>query len=230
MGTSCFRMTGLFPLLAILACAPAPGELPEPPGEASAQALSTARWSRTFQSDESWSISGGITAQATPVCLQGDMLGCPKTGSVLLYNFAGTGWDANLTLVEFFPAAKWIWDAGHVASGTPGALDGTTVYKFFQFPGSCPGGVSGQINIAADDFAEVRVNGIVVGAIGSTTDPAAATSAQSVLHHFDFSPYLSPGALNLVEVQAVNGAFGCSGCGYSQNPAGVAFAGSLACL
>jgi hypothetical protein len=90
--------------------------------------------------------------------------------------------------------------------------------------------VSGTISIAAGDFAEVFVNGVSAGTIGSVSDISLASLAQSVLTTFDLSPYLVAGD-NTITIMAQNGPAeyaGCPGvCPYAENPAGVVFAGSL---
>jgi hypothetical protein len=90
---------------------------------------------------------------------------------------------------------------------------------------------NGVIHIAADDFAEVYVNGTSAGMIGSTTDVALASIAQTSLQTFDLTSLLKPGR-NTITVKAQNGqkafSFLCGAtCTYGQHPAAVVFGGSL---
>jgi hypothetical protein len=98
--------------------------------------------------------------------------------------------------------------------------------------GSSPGG---SITIAGDDLVEVFVNGVLVGTTGSVTSYSAASNGQSRVAVFDLTATLQPGD-NVIAVAAQNGpsTFGnvcpTSGCNYSENPAGVAFSGTLTWL
>ncbi len=76
---------------------------------------------------------------------------------------------------------------------------------------------SGWIEIAADDSAEVRVNGEVVGSIGG--------GSYGSLTRFDLSSPLKPGR-NTIAIKATNGPW-CGTCPFSQNPAGVVFGGMI---
>jgi hypothetical protein len=94
--------------------------------------------------------------------------------------------------------------------------------------GSSP---TGTIQLAADDFAEVLVNGSVVGSTGSVTSFGAAYASQSSLETLDLSGYLVEGS-NTITVVGQNGPASftggeCSPCTYAMNTAGVVFGGSL---
>jgi len=81
------------------------------------------------------------------------------------------------------------------------------------------------ISISVDDFAEVRVNGHVVGSIGSISDYSTAVQAQSSLTSFNLAPFLTAGR-NILTIRAENGPFGlCCPSNYAGNPAGVVFGG-----
>jgi hypothetical protein len=89
-----------------------------------------------------------------------------------------------------------------------------------------------SISVAADDFAEVRVNGHVVGTNGSITDVSVAGRAQNTLVTFDLRSLLSAGQ-NTIAIRGRNGpasfSGGCSAhCTYAANPAAVVFGGSIA--
>lgn len=191
----------------------------------------------TFGSDTSWDVldaSGNMQGSAQTVCLNGvSPSSCPQGAT--LYGYAGSAWPADLGPI---PGAAWIWAPGITGATAPASLAEFTFVKTFTLAGSP---VSGSISIAADDFAEVRVNGQVVGQIGSVTDIAAAFDAQMMLTTFDITSFLTAGS-NTIEVLARNGPgiwAGCrrhvraigfplgSDCPYRVNPAGVVFGGVL---
>jgi hypothetical protein len=126
-----------------------------------------------------------------------------------------------------------MWAPGITAATTPADLAKYAFSRAFYLPGSP---VAGSIDIAADDFAEIRVNGTSVGSIGSITDIFAAVDAgQTVFHPFDLTQYLRPGS-NTIIIIGQNGPpwYVCEfpGCTdgptpYHQNAAMVVFAGSL---
>jgi hypothetical protein len=93
--------------------------------------------------------------------------------------------------------------------------------------GDRPGG---RLSVAADDAAEVRVNGRILDTVGSVTDIAEASISNSRLTTFDLTPLLVTGP-NTITIAAQNGPAsfgGCpSSCAYSGNPAGVVFGGSI---
>jgi hypothetical protein len=207
------------PLTAALQSAEQPELVNE---EAVSPSASPSRTIYSFVSDETWLTASG--SMSMPVCLNSTTPAtCPKTGSVLLYNYSGSGWAAN---VAGLPGAKWIWDAGHVTNATSAEGDEISVVKLLPLP-ACPNGVLGLIYVAADDFAEVWVNGVLAGTVGSTTDPNEAAKAQNNLTAFNLAPYLYPSVHNVLQVRAVNGQ--CAGCNYSSNPAGMVFGGFLGC-
>jgi hypothetical protein len=185
-------------------------------------------FSTWFNSDATWPVDGGVS-HAMPVCLgAGVPSSCPTTGPVVHYNFPASGWAANLA---FIPYMQWIWDGAQIAENNAPENDEFHTAKFFDLPDCARGGGSfwGYVLIVADDFAQVFVNGGLVGEVGSTTDPAAALAAQQNVKSFTFDGLLAPG-LNVVEIRAVNGDWGVQNASYSANPAGVAFGGTLGCL
>ena len=86
--------------------------------------------------------------------------------------------------------------------------------------------------IAADDFADVNVNGMSAGSVGSISDSSQASMAQSSLTQFDLTPFLVAGT-NTINILGRNGPQSFGGCtmpcDYEQNPAGVVFDGKLEC-
>jgi hypothetical protein len=190
----------------------------------------------TFASGSDWASYAGTSASdgglgstlgpglgaARAVCVTpNNPPNCP--GGALIYGSPSTPWAGGRAI----PSAFWIW-RGDVT---------TTQFADFQvaaFQKTFVVGVqpTGSIQVAVDDRAEVFVNGRVAGAVGSISDYAAAGQAENVLVTLDLTPVLSPGAVTLTVV-AQNGppsfGTGCNGtgCTYSQNPAGVVFAGTL---
>jgi hypothetical protein len=157
---------------------------------------------------------------AQPVCLNATSPpNCPP--GAFLYSF-GAGWGLSLAAT---PGALWVW-------GPDITLTAPADLKRFVFVNTFVVGASpaGSISVAVDDFAEIHVNGRVVGHTGSVTDVNAASQANSSLAAFDLAPYLVPGS-NTIAVVGQNGPSsfaGCpSACTYNMNPAGVVFGGAL---
>jgi hypothetical protein len=148
---------------------------------------------------------------------------CPPTATQ--YGYVGGGWAAGPR--QF--GSEWIWFSG-VSGATAGADTGTASFSRTFDLGEAA--ISGSISLAADDKAELVVNGQVVGSVGSTTNVAMASVAQSTFTPFDVTAFLQPGE-NVITVNGANGAFvpTCNpNCTYQQNPAGVVFYGELTFL
>ncbi len=182
----------------------------------------------TFVSDTSWQVYNSDPASGPSTALGPAQLVClnsqspsPCPSGATLYGFTGTGWRADISSI---PGAHWVWAPNINGSTTPAELNQFYFSKSFQLNGTK---VFGSISISADDFAEVRVNGQVVGSIGSVSDFPTAASAQSFLTTFDLSAFLHSGD-NIVTIRAENGAFGlCCPSTYAGNPAGTVFGGSF---
>jgi hypothetical protein len=160
---------------------------------------------------------------AQPVCLNDGLpANCPV--GALSYGIYGSGWGASLASI---PGALWIWGAG-ISMSDQAAL----VRFYFTRTVTLGTNPSGTLGIAADDYAEVYVNGTSVGSIGSVTDLPTAAAAQSKLTSFDLTAALKPGS-NTITIAAQNGPAsftpGCTSiaCSYAQDPAGTVFGGSL---
>ena len=188
----------------------------------------TIRTVTTFVSDTSWKVFDSDPAlgpasslgHAQYVCLNLSYPSrCPSGAT--LYGWGDSGWTADLSST---PRASWIW-APHITGQTaPAEFNQFFFSKPFHISGSP---ISASISIAVDDFAEVRVNGQVVGSSGSITDYSTAALAQSSLKTFDLTPFLVAGT-NILTIRAENGPFGlCCPSSYSGNPAGVVFGGSI---
>lgn len=179
----------------------------------------------TFSSNATWHASTGVPpagplGHAQTVCLTAtpptSPVNCPAGATD--YGF-GAGWTAPLATI---PHAFWIWAPGITGATSPSELAQYFFSKRVRVHGHP---VFGRISVAADDFAEVSVNGTVVGTIGSTTNGSDATVAQNTLTTFVITGLLHHGK-NWITVRAQNGIGAFSGCGpctYQQQPAGVVF-------
>jgi len=160
---------------------------------------------------------------AEEVCLNSsNPINCSSLA--VLYGFNGDGWLADLS--NCVPEAVWIYTPGTLGSTSPAQ---NTAYYFrsqFFIPGTPTGG---NLCIAADDKATIWVNGILVGTIGSTTDPTLASYAQNNIQHFPIATALVTGK-NIVTVLLENGPATFGGCpvpdDYSCNPSGVVYGGT----
>jgi hypothetical protein len=180
---------------------------------------SSSDWA-AYDDDPASNSGAQLLGNAQPVCLNASSPPSCPAGAVL-YGF-GSGWGLDLSST---PGALWIWGPGT----TPSAPADLKRFAFSQtfVLGATP---SGMLKVAADDMAEVRVNGHSAGTTGSVADVTLASQANSALKSFDLTPLLVPGT-NTITVVAQNGQpsfAGCSSaCTYSMNPAGVVFGGSL---
>lgn len=172
----------------------------------------------SLASGPSWNTSFG---PAQHVCLSpSSPANCPNDALVYANGF---GWSADISTL----GGTWIWRPG-ISTSDPSDLVQVSFTRMFTLHGS----PTGSITIAADDYAQVVVNGAVVGSIGSIVDPTVAQAAQAALTTFDLSKNLVEG-VNTITVIGQNGPASFGGCGgactYAQNPAGVVFGGSLDC-
>lgn len=182
-----------------------------------------------FVSDTSWGaydadpLSGGsFLGQAQFVCLN---VGCPSScpPGATLYGYSCGYWGADLTAI---PGAHWVWKPAAITD--PADLAVACLSKTFELVGLV---VSATVYVAADDCAEVRINGQLVGSVGSVTDYGQAAGAQWALVAFNAAPYLVPGT-NRIVVCGQDGpssftGLSCNPCDYTQNPAGVVFGGTI---
>ena len=206
------------PLASALFVLSACSELPSAPNEGQSTvaplfAEAVATTTTTFASDPTW------LPASQNVCLNASSPS-PCPAGATQYGYAGSGWTAPLSTI---PGATWIWAAGITGATVPAFPAEFTFSKTFSNVG-LP--ISGSISVAADDFAAILVNGVLVGTTGSRTDAALAGAASSSLKTFDIGPFLVPGT-NVITVEGANGNFGCGSGPYSCNPAGVVFGGSL---
>jgi hypothetical protein len=190
---------------------------PRPRHRRVAQIRSGGDWG-VYDSDPGDTRAAQRLGDATPVCLNDSAPErCPSDATP--YGYPAGAWRADLTEI---PGAVWIWTPG--ASGDrPAELRRffffSRTYRLGDFP-------TGWIDVAVDDAAEVRVDGRVVGSVGSVVNEPQASSAQSRLTRFDLTPFLHAGA-NVITVGAENGPFACRTRALACNPAGVVFGGVL---
>ena len=191
---------------------------------------SSAQTTIPFASDTTWNVavtlaSNGLASplgNAQYVCLSSFApANCPAGAT--LYTDLATGWAADLSSI---PGAFWIW-----APGITGATNNSSlaVYWFSKDIVLSTPPVSGKISIAADDYAEIIVNGQLVGATGSILDASLGMKAQNTLRTFGIGSYLVQGT-NHILIRAQNGPnkfAGCGPCTYAQNSAGVVFGGTI---
>lgn len=172
-------------------------------------------------SNNTWTVTnaaGNVVGPAAYVCLAPDLpTNCPAGATSWLSLAGNAAWFYNYPAI---PNGRWIWAPG-LSSSSNSVNARYTFTKTFQLTGPPR---SGKFFVTADDFAQVRVNGTLVGQMGSTT-----TWGPRPLTQFDILPYLRQGA-NTIAVTAQNGVtrFACAGCNtYELNPAGVIFGGRL---
>jgi hypothetical protein len=185
-----------------------------------------------FASGPSWTVTDDdpVTnlaalrlGQAQPVCLNAATpSNCPADAVVYGYGLGSDAWIVDQSMI---PGAAWIWGPGTTASA-PADLK----RFFFSSTFTIARPIRGRISLAADDAAEVRLNGKLLWSVGSITDVAAASAASRTPRTFDLTGGLVPGR-NTITVAAQNGPStfaGCAGsCTYAENPAGVIFGGSI---
>lgn len=158
---------------------------------------------------------------AQNVCLnESNPANCPPGAT--LYGLESPGWLANLSEI---PTSTWIYAPGITGLSSPAEFN---IYFFetaFEVPGTPTGGT---FFIAADDSAQVFVNGMKLGTIGSTTIFSRALDAANSPHALDIGPLLVSGK-NHVRVRVKNGEASFGNCGipdnYACNPSGVVFGG-----
>jgi hypothetical protein len=143
--------------------------------------------------------------------------GCPA--GAVNYNWGGA-WPARIDACQ--GSARWIWAPGITGESAPAEA---AEYYFVNHLSLPAGSVSARIYLAVDDEAEVIVNGVAIGTVGSTTDFGVAWASQSKPITLYITSALVTGS-NTITIRAANGtgAFaGCTECTYQQHPAGVIF-------
>jgi hypothetical protein len=196
-----------------------------PPGEQGEISLASGPGWDTYTADPVGPNGGASGAaflgQSQAVCLNAaSPANCPA--SALRFGFPGGGWGANLSSI---PGSVWISGPG-ISPSSLADLERFAFSRTFSL-GAAP---RGTLSVSADDFAEVRVNGVSVGTVGSITNVGAASAAQSALTTFNLTPFLHEGS-NTITIVSQNGPASFAGCAppcnHSQNPTGVVFGGTL---
>ena len=177
-------------------------------------------------SDINWDVysdrsleAAAYLGKAQRVCLNAaSPAQCPP--GALDYGHDRAPWAARIDACE--GNARWIWAPGITAASTSAEL----AEYYFVDQLSVPGRpASAVVHLAADDQAEVIINGNAIGAVGSTTDVGAAWANQSQPAAIDIASAIVTG-MNTITIRAANGPgsfTNCTNCTYQQNPAGVAF-------
>ncbi|HEY2514497.1 MAG TPA: hypothetical protein VGI39_26715 [Polyangiaceae bacterium] len=137
-----------------------------------------------------------------------------------------TGWSAGESFSAPPWAAHWVWKP-LVASDVSDLVEvGFT--KTFTLGGPP---LHATITVGADDYAAVFVDDAFVAEVGSVTVKALASDAQNSGATFDLTSRLHAGP-NKITVLGQNGPASYASCGgactYTDNTAGVIFAGSIA--
>jgi len=127
------------------------------------------------------------------------------------YNFA-TDRHGAISNTYSVQGGTWIW-APDITRATAPA--GDAQYFFYRPITLDAAPTEAFIQVAADNFAEVRVNGIVVGTADSADYPL----------QFNILPLLTVGT-NTITIRARNSTC-ATPCNYQQNPAGVVFGGAI---
>lgn len=171
-----------------------------------------------FASDTTWTVEDAdagigpalsLPGSAQQVCLNASFPDpCPSGATA--YGWAGGGWGASLAEI---PGASWIWAPGIDGASSPADGDTYRFLKTIAVPGAPQ---SGSLSFAADDGAEVFVNGTSAG----------SSSGQGSLATLDISALLVEGD-NTIVVVGSNGVQCGQACAYETNPAGVVFGGSI---
>ncbi len=118
-------------------------------------------------SDTSWQVFDGDPTLGPANSLGPAQLVClnafypsPCPAGATLYGWTSSGWGADLSSIL---GAMWIWAPNVTGSTFPAEFNQFYFSKSLQLRGQA----YGSISIAVDDFAEVSVNGRVVGTTGA---------------------------------------------------------------
>lgn len=179
----------------------------------------------SFSSGPGWTAadSGGTPiGNAQNVCLNASAPS-PCPAGATLWGYGGSGWGQSLAAIA---GATWIWAPG-LTGTSPNASLARYSFSNTITVGGTP--VTGTVYMLADDLVELRVNGTLVGTVGSISDPSQSGAGRPALVQFDVLPHLVSGA-NTFTFTAQNGSDlfgGVPNANYSQNPAGTVFGGTI---
>lgn len=185
----------------------------------------------TVVSDTSWIVFRPNPSPTPPsflglaqnVCLNATsplMCSMGVTPAPTLYNWPSTGWAADLSSLP--TGARWIWAPNITGASTPAASEFTFETDFYV----CDPPVRGTISLAADNFAEVSINGMVLpnSTSASPDQLTTFTVPGTVLRG---SSILLGARPNQIKVKARNVAGGCASDNYQCNPAGIVLGASF---
>jgi len=177
-------------------------------------------------SDNNWDVydssslkSKAYLGKAQRVCANAASTADCPSGAVY-YNFGGPGWAGRVDACD--GKAQWVWAPGVTGASAPAEL---AQFYFVKHVSLTRRAASAQLHLAVDDQAEVIVNGVSMGTVGSTTDFGVAWASQLKPSSIDIANALVTGS-NTITVRAANGSgtfSDCTNCTYAQNPAGVVF-------
>lgn len=195
-----------FATLAALLLAPASALAAD--GDVTIAAVSDPTWT-VDDADGAIGPALALPGAAQRVCLNdASPAGCPADAT--RYGWPGAGWSADLASI---PGAWWIWAPGVTGATSPADNDTYTFTRTIDVPGTP---TAGSVSIAADDGAQVAVNGTSVG----------SSSSPNTLSTFDVAALLVEGD-NTIVVTAANGPICGRPCTYAENPAAVAIGVSI---
>ncbi len=178
----------------------------------------------SFVSGDSWTAytDAGLTnslGNAAVVCVSAS--GC--TGDEINYgtNYS-SAWSASLASI---PGAEWIWRPDITASSpTP-----TTATAYFSqtFDLAFPVASDATMYIAADNDAEVFVNGTSVGVVGVMAANSAPQTSFNTIHEITLPAADFVVGPNVITVEGLNATQGYGQTYAAGNPAGVVFGATL---
>jgi len=170
-------------------------------------------------SNTSWTVTDAndnLLGNAQNVCLSPTApSNCPVGATSYGFTLGGSGWTADLSSI---PGATWIWAPNITGATAPAGNAEFTFEKLFYL---CGNPQDGTIFVAADNSAEVFLNGSVVPIIISGTHTTLSSATISA----------SKFAMGLnsikVKVKNVDNSTDCPSGQYHCNPAGVVVGASF---
>lgn len=170
-------------------------------------------------SDTTWTVSdsnGTDLGNAQNVCLNATApSNCPAGATLYGYPHGG-GWTADLSSIL---GATWIWAPNITGTTSPAANAEFTFQKQFYL---CGAPRDGTISVAADNSAEVSINGAPA--------PGLTSASHSALSFVNIPASSFARGLNTIQVKVKNAAnpADCGSGQYQCNPAGVVVGASFA--
>ena len=179
--------------------------------------------------DTKWKVfdaNGQWLGFAQTVCLNSSSpSNCPRTDvpPPTEYGYPHPGWTADVSSLP--PTVRWIWAPDVTGASSPAALQTFTFETQFLL---CDPPTGGTISIAADNAAEVSLNGMPVPSSASSSPNALRTVSVPASSLFG-SSLLGGIRLNTLKITASNAAnpADCGSDQYQCNPAGVLLGASF---